>query len=124
MEKYLYIGLGAVLGAYCRFWAGAWATERWGTDFVYGTLMINVVGSFVLALFLTLNLDRQFFSTNIRFLVAVGWCASFTTYSTFSWDSFRYIQQGNMTLAFVNMGATLVGCLVATWAGVVVGRLI
>jgi CrcB protein len=103
---------------------GAWANDRWGTDFVYGTLLINLIGSFVLGFFLTLNLDRNFFTPNARFLVAVGWCASFTTYSTFSWDTFRYIQQGNLSLAFLNMGATLIGCLVATWVGVIAGRLI
>ena len=123
MDKYLYMAVGAILGAYCRYWMGAWANERWGTDFVYGTLLINLIGSFVLGFFLTLNLDRNFFTPNVRFMVAVGWCASFTTYSTFSWDTFRYIQQGNPTLAFLNMGATLIGCLLATWAGVVAGRL-
>ena len=122
MEKYLNMAVGAILGAYCRYWLGAWAADRWGSDFSYGTLLINLIGSFVLGFFLTLHLDRQYFTPNTRFLVAVGWCASFTTYSTFSWDTFRYIQQGNLSLAFLNMGATLIGCLVATWAGVVVGR--
>lgn len=124
MDKYLYMAVGAILGAYCRYWVGAWANARWGTDFVYGTLLINLIGSFVLGFFLTMNLERNLFTPNARFLVAVGWCASFTTYSTFSWDTFRYIQQGNLSLAFLNMGATLLGCLVATWAGVVAGRLI
>jgi CrcB protein len=124
MDKYLYMAVGAILGAYCRYWMGVWAADRWGTDFVYGTLLINLIGSFVLGFFLTLHLGRNYFDPNTRFLVAVGWCASFTTYSTFSWDTFQYIEQGNFRLALTNMGATLFGCLGATWAGVVAGRLI
>ena len=122
MEKYFQIGMGALLGAYCRYWLGLWAADKWGTQFVYGTLLINLIGSFVLGLFLSMHLDRGLFTPNARYLVAVGWCASFTTYSTFSWDTFRYIQEGNLRLAAVNMGLTLFGCLLATWAGVAVAK--
>lgn len=122
MDKYFIIATGAVLGAFSRYWMGLWSADKFGTDFVYGTLLINLIGSFVLGLFLTMNLDRWLFTPNARYLVAVGWCASFTTYSTFSWDTFRYIQEGNFKLAAANVTFTLVGCLLATWAGAMVGK--
>jgi len=122
MDKYLMITLGAITGAFCRFWMGSLAKYLLGDQFVYGTLIINLIGSFVLGLFLTLNLDRGFFTPNARLLVAVGWCASFTTYSTFSWETFKYIQEGNLKLAAANVVFTLVGCLLATWGGVVVAK--
>lgn len=122
MDKYFIIAAGAVLGAFSRYWMGLWAGDKFGTDFVYGTLLINLIGSFALGLFLTMNLDRGLFTPNARYLVAVGWCASFTTYSTFSWDTFRYIQEGNFKLAAANMVFTLAGCLLATWAGAMLGK--
>lgn len=124
MEKYFIIGTGAILGAFCRYWMGLWAAGKWGTQFVYGTLAINLIGSFVLGLFLAMNLDRGLFTPNWRYFVAVGWCASFTTYSTFSWETFRYLQEGNLKLALANVGLTLLGCLCATWAGVTLAKLI
>ena len=122
MEKHFIIAIGAILGAYSRYWMGLWVADRWGTQFVYGTLAINLIGSFVLGLFLAMHLDRGLFTSSARYLVAVGWCASFTTYSTFSWDTFRYIQEGNLKLALANVSLTLIGCLCATWAGVVLAK--
>ncbi len=123
MEKYYLIAVGAIPGAFFRYWLTLWAASRWGTNFAYGTLLINLIGSFVLGLFLPL-LDRGIFPPNARYLVAVGWCATFTTYSTFSWDTFRYIQEGNLKLALANAGLTLLGCLCATWAGVTLAKLV
>jgi len=124
MEKYFVIAIGAVLGAFSRYALGLWVAARMGTEFVYGTLLINLIGSFVLGLFLTLNLDKGLFTPNARMFVAVGWCASFTTYSTFSWDTYRYIQEGNWKLAAANVSLTLLGCLAATWAGATLGKII
>src|SRR5579885_3465556 len=76
MNQYLIMATGAVLGAFCRYWMGLWAADKFGTHFVTGTLLINLIGSFVLGLFLTLHLDRNYFTPNARFFVAVGWCAS------------------------------------------------
>ena len=124
MEKYALIGFGAILGAFCRYWMALWVTGKLGPDFAYSTLIINLSGSFVLGLFLTLNLDRGLFTTNARYMVAVGWCASYTTYSTFSWETFRFMEEGNFALAGLNIGLTLIGCLGATWAGSVIARLL
>ncbi len=123
MEKYFLIAAGAVPGAFCRYWLTLLAAGWWGTDFAYGTLVINLIGSFVLGLFLPL-LGKGLFPPNARYLVAVGWCATFTTYSTFSWDTFNYFQQGNLKLALANVGLTLLGCLCATWAGFTIGRIL
>ncbi len=122
MEKYLYITGGAVFGALARYWISGWTAERCGPDFSYGTLIINLLGSFILGLFLTLHLDKGWFPPQTRLLVAVGFCASFTTYSTFSWETFAYIQEGSWRLAGLNLTATVVGCLAATWAGATLGR--
>jgi CrcB protein len=124
MDKYLIMASGAILGAFSRYWMGNFIGDKMGTHFAYGVLLINLIGSFVLGLFLTMNLDRGMFTPNARLFVAVGWCASFTTYSTFSWDTFRYIQEGNLKLAAANVSLTLIGCLGATWAGATLGKIV
>ena len=123
MEKYWLIIAGAIPGALCRYWLTTFATNWWGSKFAFGVLLINLIGSFVLGCFLPL-LDRGVFPPGARFLVATGWCATFTTYSTFSWDSFRYIEEGNFLFAGLNIGLTVFCCLFATWAGTVVAKLL
>lgn len=123
MEKYFLIAAGAIPGAFCRYWLSLWAAAQWGTNFAYGTLVINLIGSFILGLFLPLA-EKGLFPPNARYLVAVGWCATFTTYSTFSWDTFSYLQQGNAKLALANAAFTLLGCLCATWAGFTLGKIL
>jgi CrcB protein len=121
MEKYFLIASGAIPGAFFRYWLTLWAASQWGSNFAYGTLVINLIGSFVLGLFFPL-LEKGLFPPNARYLIAVGWCATFTTYSTFSWDTFRYLQEGNLKLAAANITFTLLGCLAATWAGFTIAK--
>jgi CrcB protein len=124
LNQFVLIVTGASIGALCRYGLGVWVTAKLGSHFAYSTWIINLIGSFVLGAFLTLHLDRGLFHPNTRYFVAVGWCASFTTYSTFSWETFRFIEEGNFGLAGLNVALTLLGCFFATWMGVVVARLI
>jgi len=124
MNQWIYIAAGAVLGAWSRFAAAQWAAQRFAGDFPWGTFLINLLGSFVLGFFLTLNLERGWFTPQARAFVAVGWCASFTTFSTFSYETFRLISEGRLLLALGNIGLSVGICLMGTWAGVASGRLI
>jgi len=120
----LWVGLGGFLGANARYLLGGWVAQRYGTEFPWGTFLINLAGSFILGFFLTLHLDRGWFPPQARFLVAVGWCASFTTFSTFSYETFRLISAGQGLLATANVLISVVVCLAGTWAGVAAGRFI
>ena len=123
MERYLLIGLGAVLGALGRHGAGVLGVRLWGPGFPHGTLLVNVVGSFILGLFMALHLDRGLFSTHLRYFLAIGFCGSFTTFSTFGWETFRYLQEGNLRLAGLNALLNLAGCLVAVWGGIMSAKM-
>lgn len=101
-----------------------WASARFQGDFPWGTFIINLLGSFILGLFLTLHLERGWFPPQARAFVAVGWCASFTTFSTFSFETFKLISDGQTNLAVGNVLLSVVVCLGGTWAGVMAGRLI
>ena len=110
--QYLWIGLGGFLGANARFLVQAWAASRWGADFPYGTLLANISGSFIIALFLTLATGRLAVSPELRLFVAVGFLGGFTTFSSFSLETFRLIEQsGWWSASLYFFGNTLLGLL-------------
>ncbi|HET9869349.1 MAG TPA: fluoride efflux transporter CrcB [bacterium] len=122
MEKLLWISLGGVLGAWSRYYVGLWAADKWGTAFATGTFLINFLGSAFMAWILTLSLEKGLFTPHLRLALTVGFCACFTTFSTFSWDTFRYLSEGNWKYALLNVGLNVGGCLIGTWSGVVLAR--
>lgn len=100
--KYLWIGLGGFLGANARFLVQQWAAARWGADFPYGTMIANVSGSFIIALFLTLITERFLVSPEFRLFVAVGFLGGFTTFSSFSFETFTLLRGSGWWAASLN----------------------
>lgn len=118
METFLLISLGAVLGANLRYWVGGWAAERFGTSFPYGTLIINLGGSFILGLFITLAMERLLIDPCWRILVAVGFLGSYTTFSSYTYESVNLILKGQAWLGLIYLfGSSFLGGL-AVLAGV------
>jgi len=110
--QYLWIGLGGFLGANARFLLQQWAATQWGSNFPYGTLIANVSGSFTIAFFSMLATERLPIPPELRLFVAVGFLGGFTTFSSFSLDTFQLIQRdswGVATLYF--LGNTVLGLL-------------
>jgi CrcB protein len=123
MEKFLIISIGAVLGANARYWLGGWAAERFGTTFPYGTLIINLTGSFVLGLFITLITDRFLVDPNWRLLVAIGFLGSYTTFSSYTYESVNLLLKGQTWLGLLNLfGSSFLGGL-ATLGGVYLAKM-
>lgn len=122
MEKFLIISIGAVLGANARYWLGGWAAEKFGTSFPYGTLIINLTGSFVLGLFITLISDRFLLDPNWRLFVAIGFLGSYTTFSSYTYESVNLILTGQPWLGLMDLfGSSFLGGLAAV-AGVLFAR--
>ena len=108
--QYLWIGLGGFLGANARYLVQLWAANRWGADFPYGTMIANVSGSFIIALFLTLATGRLIIAPELRLFVAVGFLGGFTTFSSFSLETFRLLEQSGWWAAGLNfLGNTVFG---------------
>jgi CrcB protein len=122
VEKILLISAGAIFGANARYWIGDWAAQKWGAAFPYGTILINITGSFLIGFFLTVTTERFLIDPRWRLLIAVGFLGAYTTFSTFSFESFNLLYRGQWLLGILNaFGSTLVG-IIAVGLGVFIGK--
>ncbi len=125
MESLLYVGIGGFFGANARFllshWADAWLTPRWGA-FPYGTLAVNVLGSFGFAIFGVWFSARTGMSPHLRWLVGSGFFGAFTTFSTFANESVAIVNQGALGISFLNLILNNGLCLLCAAAGLCLGH--
>ncbi len=124
MLKYALVGAGGCLGSILRFWLGTYIASRLGTRFPYGTLVINITGSFLIGLVFALMTARTSWSPNWRYLIPIGFIGGYTTFSSFEYETLRTIQDGQIGLGFLYVGLSVVVGFVAVWGGVMVGRAI
>jgi CrcB protein len=118
------IGIGGFAGAIARYLVDGAVSERTGGTFPWGTLAVNLTGSFVLGLLFALTAERAILPAEIRGPLLIGFIGAYTTFSTFMLESWRLIEDGATTLALANLvGATLLG-LLAVAAGLTLGRLL
>jgi CrcB protein len=124
MTKYIVVGLGGFLGAIARFWLGGFISNRLGTWFPYGTFVINITGSFFIGLIITLLAEETHWSPNWRYLIPIGFIGAYTTFSTFEYETFRNVQDGQLLVAFLNIVLSVFIGFLAVWCGVIAGRTI
>lgn len=117
-----WVGLGGFLGANARYLMGGLIAERWGTTFPWATFVINVTGSFILGFFLAFAEDRPWVNPASRLLFAVGFVGAYTTFSTFTYESMRLIQEGELLLAMGNLIGSVLAGGVAVLAGIMLGE--
>lgn len=121
--SYVAISIGAVLGANARFLLGGWVAERFGSSFPIGTLVINISGSLLIGIVLTLSTERLV-PDWFRPLLAIGFLGSYTTFSTFSYETLALVQGGAWALAAVNALVSVGAAFAGVYTGTVLGRLI
>jgi CrcB protein len=117
MIRLLLICFAGAVGTGARYLMGGLALKLLGASFPWGTLVINLLGSFVLAAVMTIGTTTGTLSVTTRLTLATGFCGGFTTYSTFSYDTFKYFQEGAWGLGLANILATVIGCLLACLLG-------
>ncbi len=122
MAPHLAISLGALLGAPARYLVSGWAVQRWGSAFPFGTLLINVTGSLLLGFYLTLVTERFSGRPAIRLFVATGFLGSYTTFSTFSVETLRLLERGDLAGACANAAVSLLLTLAAVLTGILAAR--
>ncbi len=124
MREFLLIGGGAALGANVRYWLTNYIAGRFGAAFPFGTLLINITGSFLLGFVIVLISNRIVADPGYRLLLGVGFLGAYTTFSTFSYDNIVLLEGGDLLPALWNILISVAGSLVAAYLGVVVARLI
>jgi fluoride exporter len=117
------IGLGGVTGAIARYLVGNYIGSRYGVRFPYGTFVINMSGSFLVGLSMTI-LARAAVSPNWRYLIPIGFIGAYTTFSTFEYETLRALQDGQVLIAGLNVALSVVVGFAAVWAGVVLGQVV
>jgi len=117
----LWICLGGALGTGCRYLVGLWAAHALGTGFPYGTLMVNVVGSFLISIVMYLSVDAGAISPPVRMFLTTGFMGGFTTYSSFNYETLKLFHSGGYALAAVNVFVTMLACGTAGLLGLFVG---
>ena len=124
MDRLAWICLGSALGGAARYLLSLAALRLLGPTFPYGTLAVNVFGSFGVGLLMHVALETSLVSPGVRIFLATGVLGGLTTYSTFNYETLAFATEGDWHLAALNMGATVLGCLVAGVLGVAGGRVL
>jgi len=118
----LVISLGAIFGANARWIISRYLAKTIGPVFPYGTLVINVTGSFVVGFFMIWATERVLLDPRWRLLIVVGFCGAFTTFSSFAFETMSYFEQGQWALMLTNIFANNVLCLLGALAGMALAR--
>jgi fluoride exporter len=123
MMAYLWIALGGALGSVGRYWLSGVMTERAGGTFPWGTLLVNVSGSFVIGLLAALAEPggRRYLSPTGRQFFMYGICGGYTTFSSFSLQTLELLREGDFAKAGANALGSVVLCMVAVWLGYLLG---
>ena len=123
MLRALLVGFGGFVGSMARYWLAGLVLPWTPPGFPWGTLLVNVSGSFLLGLVIAAAMEREWLGPDLRVALAAGVCGGFTTMSSFSFEMLALLEQGSGGLAFGYAAATMALCLVATWAGIALIRL-
>lgn len=124
MWRALLVGIGGFVGSIARYWVSGLVQSLAGPTFPFGTLAVNVVGSFLLGMVLSLSLDRGLIAPDLRLLLTVGICGGFTTMSTFSYETVELMRDGQLLASLWNVTGTVLACCASVWLGGVTARLL
>ena len=126
MLSYVWVALGGAVGTTARYWLSGVVARSVGDTFPWGTLVINVTGSFVIGFFgaLTGPDGRLFVGSTARQFVMIGMCGGYTTFSSFSLQTLNLMNESQWFRAAANIGLSVLLCMIAVWVGVVLANLV
>lgn len=120
--RILWICIAGAVGTGARYLLGDWILRLTGPAFPWSTLVINALGSFLIGAIMQVALTVEGFNPTLRVALTTGLMGGFTTYSTFNYETLRYFEEGALWLGGLNIGGTVVCCLVSGRLGVLAGR--
>jgi len=122
VSQILFIASGGAIGAVMRFGVSNGVHALLGRDFPYGTLTVNVLGSLFIGFFYITLLERLSLGPEWRAFIIIGVLGAFTTFSTFSLETFNLIENGELAKALLNVVLSVSVCLLAAWIGILIAR--
>lgn len=120
--NYFWISIGAVVGASARYFLSGFVARHVSTTFPYGTLIINITGSLILGFFLIYSTERVLLDPRWRLLVAIGFCGSYTTFSSYAFETFALAEQSQWLMMGLNILGNNALCLAAVLGGAVLAK--
>jgi CrcB protein len=124
VKDFLAISVAAIVGANLRYLLSRLAAKGLGPVFPYGTLAVNVVGSFIVGFFIIWTTERVLLDPRWRLLVVIGFCGSFTTFSSYAFETMSYFEHGQWGLMLVNVLGNNLLCLGGALAGMALARVL
>ena len=121
MERFFWICIGGAAGTGARYLVALWAAQRFGSGFPYGTLIVNLVGCFLIAAVMHAAVTLSW-SPTLRSAIAIGFIGGLTTYSSFNYETSRLLEEGALAAATLNAAATIFGAFAAGWLGILCAR--
>ncbi len=117
MDRFLFVCLGSAVGGGLRYLVSLWTKRALETGFPVGTFTVNILGSFLIAALMYIGTETTSMSPTLRLTLTTGLMGGFTTYSTFSYETMKHLQDGAWAMALGNVLLTVTGCLVACFWG-------
>ncbi|HEX5603316.1 MAG TPA: fluoride efflux transporter CrcB [Pyrinomonadaceae bacterium] len=124
MQKTIFIALAGLVGTLIRYWLAGLVARQYGENFPWGTLIVNLIGSFLAGALYHLAEERLLISPALRSVLLIGLLGGFTTFSSYGLQTFTLLQDGQIGLATLNIAVSNVLGLLMVWAGYVVFKLI
>lgn len=122
MEIALAITVCGGLGCLSRYFISGWVYALLGRDFPYGTFVVNITGAFIIGFLMEFGLRSTLIPPTLRIGITVGFLGGLTTFSTFSYETFRLLEEGNFVTASANVFVSVLVCLLFTWVGITAAR--
>ncbi|ABK98464.1 fluoride efflux transporter CrcB [Pelobacter propionicus] len=122
MKSALTIALFCAGGGLARYYLSGWVYGLLGRAFPFGTLAVNLIGAYCIGLIMEISLRSTLIPATLRLGLTVGFMGGLTTFSTFSYETFKLLEDGQYLVAMVNALASVVMCLLCTWLGVITAR--
>jgi CrcB protein len=122
METVLFIAGFGALGCLARYFLSGWVYALLGRGFPYGTFAVNIFGAFFIGLVMEFSMRSTMISQNLRIGLAIGFLGGLTTFSTFSFETFKLLEDGQFAVALANVLLSVTVCLLFTWIGIIAAR--
>ncbi len=124
IKMFMLAGLGSFFGGGSRYLAQQFIAKQFEAPFPYGTLFVNILGSFIIGIVFALSEKANIMSAEIRIFLATGFCGGFTTFSSFSLENYSMLKDGEFFYVFGYMGLSILLGLLATYFGILLIKIL